>query len=1267
MKRNLKVFALLLGAWVMTETFAQTAPDWENPEVFGINKQPPHCTLTPYANTNKAQTLDRTASKYYKSLNGDWKFNWSPDPDSRPVNFYKPDFDISGWDKIPVPSNWQMHGYGVPLYTNTVYPFKKDPPFVMGTPPAHYTNFNARNPVGSYRRTFQIPGSWDDNDISIIFDGVDSAFYLWVNGKKVGYSQDSRTVAEFNITDYLQDGENTLAVEVYRYSDGSYLEDQDFWRLSGIYRSVYLQAAPKLHIRDFFVHTDLDAEYNNAILRVDAEVINSSDSEAAPPTLEVELIEKAKPWLMIFPSKQTLVSDTAATQTQSIPAGEKAEYAFSTALENPKKWSAEMPNLYTLVLTLKNEKGKTIEAVSCNVGFRKSEIKDGQLLVNGQPIYIKGVNRHEHHPDTGHTISRENMIEDIMLMKQNNVNTVRTCHYPNMPEWYDLCDEYGLYIIDEANIESHGMGYGPESLAKQPEWKAAHMARQMGMVERDKNHPCVIIWSLGNEAGDGPNFEATSAWTKQRDPSRPIHYEQAGQKPHTDIVCPMYARIDWITRYAEKEQERPLILCEYEHAMGNSLGNMHDYWVTIEKYKHLQGGCIWDWVDQGLRKTPDPVTTLKESKSGLQAVVKGTIANGGLLGYLEFEDAPALDITGKALTLQAMVKPAEGELQGHQPIIVKGDHQYALKISDRRLQFFVYNDTWNTVNADLPANWAGRWHQVAATYDGSVMTLYIDGKPVNSRAFSKPITSCTFPVGIGFDPEAPSRRFNGLIKKVRIYNTALSADQLRKYDAPMSDSAVLWLDIDKAKRTTTQQDDRWFWAYGGDFGDQPNSSNFCMNGVIQPDRKPNPHMYEMKKVYQNIKVHAEDLANGKVAIQNKYFFETTDFVDLIWNVTEDGIVIEKGSLGAVSIAPQETKIVAIPFDKPVAKPDSNYHLMIQFILNSNQPWAQKGHVVAWDQFQLPIETPAPPVAKLSQMPSVTVSETAQQAVIQGADFTVTFDKTAGVLSGWTYNNTPLMAAPLKPNFWRAPTDNDHGNRMHERCAVWKKAGPDATVKSVTVKQVNPQAVQVNVTLKLAADDTLLKTVYTVYGSGDVLMDNTLKIGDDLPELPRIGMQMQMPGAFSTMHWFGCGPQESYADRKTGYPVGIYAEDVYHPEHVYARPQENGNKSDVHWAAWVNKKGTGLIAIGQPLINASAWHYTMADLEKAKHINELPARETITVNIDLGQTGVAGDDSWGARPHKQYTLWPDKTYQWQVRLCPVSKSADDIVNQTLPAL
>lgn len=1067
---------LLLGVWTMslTATFAGTRPDWENQHVFEINKEKPHCTLMPYSDIEAARGLDRTTSKWYQSLNGRWKFHWSADPNSRPVDFYKPDYDIRGWDDITVPSNWQLQGFGVPLYTNDTYPFKKDPPFVMGQPPEHYTNFKDRNPIGSYRTTFTVPADWKDREITIVFDGVDSAFYLWINGQKVGYSQDSRTPAEFTITQYLQDGENTLAAEVYRYSDGSYLEDQDFWRFSGIYRNVYLQAAPHLHIRDFFVHPDLDAEYKNATLRVDTQVACSADSGAPAPTLDVELIDNA--------TGKTVLTGRGTPDSLPVATGHEIPFSFLADIDAPKKWSAEAPNLYTLVLTLNDPNGTLTEAVSCNVGFRKVEIKNAQLLVNGQPIDVKGVNRHEHDPDTGHTVSRESMITDIVLMKQNNVNTVRTSHYPNVPEWYDLCDEYGLYIIDEANIESHGLMYGDQNLAKNVSWQAAHMARQQAMVERDKNHPCVIIWSLGNEAGDGINFEATSAWTKQRDPSRPIHHEMARQKPHTDIVCPMYATIDWITKYAQKEPDRPLILCEYEHAMGNSLGNMHDYWVAIDQYPSLQGGCIWDWVDQGLRK----------------------------------KDA--------------------------------------------------------------------------------------DGKE--------------------------------------------------------------------------------YWAYGGDYGDQPNSGNFCCNGIVQPDRKPNPHLYEMKKVYQNVTVHPEDLAAGKIRIENKYFFISTDFLEVLWRLTEDGNLLQKGSLGAMDIAPRGRKIVTVPFKKPTVKPGAEYHLTVSFVLKEDLPWGRQGHCLAWDQFELPCVSndlqdisftdPNITVVPLETMPKVSLSDSVSMKdghtyiTITGADFSVTFDKTEGVLSGWTYRDTELMASPLRANFWRPYTDNDRGNRMTDRCGIWKEAAAKATVTSFTVSPFAPQAVGVAIEMKLAGSDSTLLTEYTVYGNGDILVDNTLTpVGEKLPEFPRVGMQMAIPGEFSTMHWFGRGPQESYADRKTGYAVGIYRENVYQPQHLYVRPQEMGNKTDVRWAAWVNDAGIGLMAIGRPQINASAWPWTLTDIEKANHINDLSARETITVNIDYGQTGVAGDNSWGARAHEPYTLFADKTYHWQVRLTAVAPTAENTVKQELP--
>ncbi|MFQ6038194.1 MAG: glycoside hydrolase family 2 TIM barrel-domain containing protein, partial [Candidatus Aminicenantales bacterium] len=560
-------------------------PDWENPRVIGRNKQPPHSTLIPYKERGKAIAGDRFASAFFLSLNGRWKFRWSPAPAERPKGFEDPGFDASSWEDIPVPGNWQVQGYGVPRYLNSDYVFPKNPPHIP----------HDANPVGCYRRTFRIPETWSHREVFLHFDGVDSAFYVWVNGRMVGYSQGSRTPAEFRITETLHPGENTLAVEVYRFSDGSYLECQDYWRLSGIFRNVYLFSAPSTHIRDFEVVGNLDDDDKDAVLSVTAWVHNYGQQAVWHPVVELSLLD---------PEKQPVGSEIlASAETPYIAPDAESVLTMKAGVPDPLKWSAEKPHLYTVLLTLKDRSGEVLEFESCAFGFREVTVRNGQLLLNGKPILIKGVNRHEHDPDTGHFVTQASMIRDIRLMKQHNITTVRTSHYPNDPEWYELCDRYGLYVIDEANIESHGMGYRPEeTLANRPEWEKAHLGRIIRMVERDKNHPCVIIWSMGNEAGDGTTFEAASRWIHKRDPSRPVHYERAELRPHTDIYCPMYARIPHLIRYASHPQSRPLILCEYAHAMGNSVGNLQDYWDIIEQYETLQGGSIWDWVDQGLRK-----------------------------------------------------------------------------------------------------------------------------------------------------------------------------------------------------------------------------------------------------------------------------------------------------------------------------------------------------------------------------------------------------------------------------------------------------------------------------------------------------------------------------------------------------------------------------------------------------------------------------------------------------------------------------------------
>ncbi|HSA95259.1 MAG TPA: glycoside hydrolase family 2 TIM barrel-domain containing protein, partial [Acidobacteriota bacterium] len=565
-------FILLAAAFALSQTGPE---DWENPRLVSSGTEPARATFVPFPDAASALKLAPKESPRYLSLNGPWKFRWSTRPADRPLDFWKPAADVSGWAETPVPSDWMFQGYDYPIYVNSSYEFARNPkpPFVPHDP----------NPVGSYRRSFTVPADWTGMEVYLHFGAVKSFFYLWVNGEKVGLSKDSKTPAEFDITRFLKPGENVIAAEVYRWSDGSYLECQDFWRLAGIERDVYLYAAPKTRIRDYEVRAGLDGTYRNGTLEVTVELQTAEGAPTGLPAVGLALYDPAGK--AVKKGAATLDGTTAR---------------FATSLAAVRRWSAETPDLYRLVVELRDASGRPLEAVTSKIGFRTSEVKEGHLLVNGAAVLLKGVNRHEHDPYTGHVISEESMRRDIELMKRSNINAVRTCHYPNDPRWYELCDEYGLYLIDEANIESHGMGYGSRSLAKDPAWGPAHLDRVRRMVERDKNHPSVIIWSLGNEAGDGVNFEEAYRWVKRRDPSRPVQYERAELRPHTDIYCPMYASIEEMLKYVSTRQARPLIQCEYAHSMGNSTGNLQDYWDAIEGHDQLQGGFIWDWVDEGL-------------------------------------------------------------------------------------------------------------------------------------------------------------------------------------------------------------------------------------------------------------------------------------------------------------------------------------------------------------------------------------------------------------------------------------------------------------------------------------------------------------------------------------------------------------------------------------------------------------------------------------------------------------------------------------------
>lgn len=1024
-------------------------PNWEDPTVIGLNKEPGHCTLMPYADVAGALECRRQTSTFYRSLNGKWKFNWVNKPADRPTGFYKPDYDVSAWNEIPVPSNWQMHGYGRPIYLNVTYPFPANPPYI----PHDY------NPVGSYRREFTLPNVWDGREVFLHFDGVKSAFYLWINGRLVGYSQGSMTPAEFNVTRYLKPGKNIVAAEVYRFSDGSYLEDQDMWRLSGIYRNVYLFATPKVHLRDFSVRATLDEQYKNGVLMIRPKLATYADTDVGRWTVQAQLYDDQNSRVLAPPLK----IEAKRLLNERYPQRDNVPFALLEAkIENPKKWSAETPNLYTLVLTLNDAQGNVVEAESCKIGFRKVEIMDGQFFVNGQSIKLFGVNRHEHDPDHGRAIPRGRMIQDIKLLKQSNINAVRTSHYPDDPRWYELCDEYGLYLIDETNLETHGQG---GLLSNTPTWHNAFVDRAIRMVERDKNHPSVIIWSLGNESGCGPNHAAMAAWIHDYDPTRPIHYEGAVGNPkdpyYVDMMSRMYARIPQILHMAtDPIDDRPMVLCEYAHAMGNSVGNLKEYWDAIRSHRRLIGGFIWDWADQGLRKY---------------------------------------------------------------------------------------------------------------TADGQM-----------------------------------------------------------------------------------------FWAYGGDYGDNPNDGNFCCNGLVQPDRKPNPSLAEVKKVYQRIHVAPIDPLHGVFSVTNEYDFVSLDFADVTWELTCDGEVLQAGKLAPLTLEPKASKQIKIPWTGVQPQAGTECWLKIGFALADDAPWGEQGHVVAWDQFPIAFDAPAPLVADLRLMGEVELNQQADAYTITGQNFTVTIGNGSGAIESLILDGTELIAAPLAPNFWRAPIDNDNGNKMPRRLSLWRRAGAKRTVESVRTRQIAPQVVRVTVEATLpVGSDTKFLTTYDIYGTGDITIEASVyPSGDNLPDLPRFGMQMAIPGQFSTMTWLGRGPHETHWDRKTGAAVGRYSSSVAEPTHVYVRPQENDNKTDVRWLTLTNDDGAGLLAVGMPLLSVSAWPYSMEDLEKATHINELPHRDFVTVNLDYKQMGVGGDDSWGARTHPEYAL-PAKPYAYRFRLKPYSPSMGPI--------
>ena len=1006
---------------------AQTFQEWRNPEINAVNRAPMHTNYFAFENADAAKKANKKQSTNYMTLNGTWKFNWVKDADSRPTDFWKTGFNDKGWDDLQVPAVWELNGYGDPIYVNVGYAWRNQ---FQNNPPEVPTE---NNHVGSYRREIVVPASWNGKDIIAHFGSVTSNMYLWVNGRYVGYSEDSKLEAEFDLTPYLKPGQkNLIAFQVFRWCDGSYLEDQDFFRYSGVGRDCYLYARNKKRIQDIRVTPDLDAAYQNGSLSINLDLKGSGK-------VDLELV------------------DTQGKQVATATANKSGLVTMN--VENPKKWSAETPYLYTLRASMQGSN----EVIPVKVGFRKIELKGDQILVNGKAVLFKGADRHEMDPDGGYVVSPERMLQDIQIMKQFNLNAVRTCHYPDDNLWYDLCDQYGIYVVAEANIESHGMGYGEKTLAKNPSYKKAHLERNQRNVQRGFNHPSIIFWSLGNEAGDGPNFEQCYKWIKAEDPSRACQYEQARQKDHTDIFCPMYYDYNGMEKYGQRtDATKPLIQCEYAHAMGNSQGGFKEYWDLIRKYPNLQGGFIWDFVDQSCR-------------------------------------------------------------------------------------------------------WKGK-----------------DG--------------------------------------VMIY------------------------------------------AYGGDFNRfDASDNNFCDNGLISPDRVPNPHMYEVGYFYQNIWTTPADLSKGEVNVFNENFFRDLSAYYMEWQVLKDGKIIRTGRVDDLKIAPQETAKITLNIGKTCTCKE--WLLNVSYKLKNREGLLPAGFTVAKNQ--LTLNDYKAPSMDLKNVETTNVSTVVPQIIdnqyhyliVKGNNFVAEFNKQNGYLSKYAVDGTEMLkeGAALTPNFWRAPTDNDMGAGLQNKYAAWKN--PGLKLVSLNSKTENDQIV-VNAEYDMKNVSAKLYLTYVINNEGAIKVTQKMTADKNATVSPmfRFGMQMQMPKCFETVEYYGRGPVENYSDRNHSTDLGIYRQSVDEQFYSYIRPQETGTKTDIRWWKQLNAGGNGLKVVGDAPFSASALHYTICSLDDGeqkdqRHSPEVQKADLTNLIIDKAQMGLGCVNSWGALPLPQYML-PYGDYEFTFILTPV---------------
>ncbi|MGF2410710.1 glycoside hydrolase family 2 TIM barrel-domain containing protein [Ferruginibacter sp.] len=1038
---------------------------YEDPTISGINRDAARVTAYSYNTVNEALKDDREKSGRYISLNGDWDFSFALKPGDEPKDFFKK--KVVGWKKIPVPSNWEMQGYDKPIYKSAVYPFRPvNPPYV----PKDY------NGVGCYQRSFTLPADWKNKNISLHFGGVSSAYKLWINGKFAGYAEDSFLPSEFNITPYLKEGENVISVWVIRWSDGSFLEDQDQWRMSGIHREVYLMAEPKLRIADFFYQTKLDKDYNDAILSIRPRIENLTGKAMPGYKLKVQLFDANDKAILAKPLERS--TDDIINEIH--PRLDQVKFGLlETKIINPKKWSTEEPNLYKLVLSLEDSAGNILEVKTCKLGFRTIEFRkeDSKLLINGKLTYLYGVNRPDHHPTRGKALTRADILQDVTTIKQYNFNCIRLSHYPSDPYLLDLCDEFGIMVIDEANLETHGLG---GKLSHDAMWAGAYIERISRMALRDKNHPSIIMWSLGNEAGSGPNHAAMAAWIHDFDITRPLHYEPAmgsrKEEGYIDPSDPRYLKsndhshriqnpldqyyIDVVSRMYPSDytapllanqpncDSRPIFFCEYAHAMGNSAGNIKDFWDQWRSTKRIIGGCIWEFKDQAL---------VKRDSAGTE-----------------------------------------------------------------------------------------------------------------------------------------------------------------------------------------------YYAYGGDFGEKY-FDNFTIKGIVNADGSPKGVMNECKRVFQPIECTLIDAQKGLLKIENRSAVKNVNKYNALLMIKENGFVIQDKELPLLDIAPGKDTVININSYLPLLNLNSEYHVAIRFDLQQDELWAGKGFDIAGNQFQIQKAVKLITAIKADQ--SLTVKEDENSISVNGTDFNVGFSKAAlGGLNSYMYKGTQQFKQTLLPHFTRPLTDNDkRGWKPQRKLKQWYNN--DLKLLHTTVDK-KENSVVITCRYNLINDSAMVKLVYTIAADGRIKVDYTLNVKPGLPNIPKVGMQMGIERDYDIIEWFGRGSMENYIDKNYGADEGVYRLPIDQFMENYVVPQENANRTDVRWMFLANKQKDGLLIVADSLLSMSAWPYTEENIQNAKHTNKLKDAGFITLNIDLLQMGVGGNDSWSdvAAPLEKYQI-KAKDYHYSFYLLP----------------